>query len=185
MSAIYLISDTHLAHKNIVKYRGLNITNEQHDQMIIDNIANTVTKRDTLIGCGDIAFSAEALQRYADIKCLKKILVLGNHDTERGLTIKDLALVFDEIHSMYKTKRATITHFPVHPNQLRGRINIHGHSHDWCVVDNDGRIDERYINVSCEYTNYAPITLQYAMSPKYMEHIKARYKGVRLNEKIK
>ena len=58
---------------------------------------------------------------------------------------------------MYKYKTGVMTHYPIHPIELQnGRFtfNIHGHIHKE-VID-----DYRYIGVSCEQVNYAPVLIQ-------------------------
>lgn len=83
------------------------------------------------------------------------MLVLGNHDTDAKLrpSIHELAGVFCEIHSMYKHKEFWISHPPIHQDELRGKKNIHGHTHSH-VLD-----DPRYLNVCLEQTDYTPIDL--------------------------
>lgn len=72
------------------------------------------------------------------------MLILGNHDTDRKLSINDLVYVYDEIHSLYKHKEFWLSHAPIHSDELRGKINIHGHTHEHCIDD------DRYINVCVE-----------------------------------
>ena len=65
--------------------------------------------------------------------------------------MSDLIEVFDEVHSLVKYKGTWLSHAPIHQDELRGCVNIHGHTH-YHVID-----DERYINVCSEHTNYGPI----------------------------
>lgn len=46
-----------------------------------------------------------------------------------------------------------LSHAPIHPCALGEYDNIHGHIHRFAIPDN------RYINVSCDVINYAPINL--------------------------
>ena len=48
-----------------------------------------------------------------------------------------------------------LSHVPIHPQELRGKKNIHGHIH---AIENILH-DDRYINVNCEFINYTPISL--------------------------
>lgn len=161
MSRTYFSSDWHLGHKNILRWRTQFKDISEHDRCIIENHKKVITKRDRLIVLGDVAFTKEALSSVDEIQCEKKILVLGNHCTEgRGdITIEDLLLVFDEVHSMKKGSYQKVgfwmTHCPMHPSELRGKpFNIHGHTHS-AVID-----DPRYINVCLEQTNYGPIWVE-------------------------
>ncbi|UZV39701.1 putative serine/threonine protein phosphatase [Trabzonvirus APT65] len=152
---IFISSDLHLGHKNAVKWReGFN-SSAHHDAVILQNHIEILDKRKIWICCGDVAFTKEALESLKQIVCHKKILILGNHCTERGLTVVDFMEVFDEIHGLksgtYNGKKYWLSHAPIHPNELRGKVNIHGHSHK------DVMGDDRYINVCLEHTNYRPV----------------------------
>lgn len=153
MSRFVLSSDWHLGQDNIINYRPQFSTPEEHHETIFDNCATYVRPGDTLILTGDIVLSKEWLPRINEIKCVKKILVLGNHCTDHKVHIKDLALVFDDIHSMYSRRNCLFTHAPVHPLALRKKnYNIHGHEH-FRTVD-----DPRYKNICLEQWDYRPIT---------------------------
>ena len=58
-----------------------------------------------------------------------------------------------------KYKGAWLSHAPIHPAELRGKINIHGHVHYANVLDETGKLDNRYFNVSLENTGGCPIAL--------------------------
>lgn len=159
MSRVMLISDTHFGHKNIPKYRQQFETVEEHDEFIFDGICSNINSRDNLWILGDIVFTfdcvhyVERLAKY----CHSLNIVLGNHDTdnqERQRIVSHLVHVVDNIHTMTKKGDFWITHFPIHPDELRGRMNIHGHVHSKTLPDN------RYVNVCCENVNYKPINYQ-------------------------
>lgn len=155
MSIVYLCSDWHLGHKNIAKFRDVSSA-EQNTQRLLQGYLATVTKRDVVWFLGDVAFNYESLQLIRALPGDKR-LVLGNHDTERGLSIKDFAEVFTEIHGMVKYKKAWLSHCPLHPSELRGRINIHGHTHGNLVY---GALtpDARYINACPEVVGFKPVS---------------------------
>ena len=154
MSKLYAIGDTHLGHNNIAKYRPRFATNEEHDDYILSILKETLRKRDTCYFLGDIAFTKEALLKIKSIVCMKKVLVMGNHDAERhGVKMADLLEVFDQVCAMTTKKGCWLTHAPIHPDELRGKFNIHGHTH------NHNLNDSRYANVSCENIDYKPIDL--------------------------
>lgn len=148
MSTVYFAGDLHFGHKNIGNFRPV-LSESDHREMIIDRFNQVLKKRDTLYLMGDIAFTPEMVEQLDRIKCGYKFLILGNHD------IKDTALWLqhvDDIFGIEKYKRAWLTHCPIHPAELRGRINIHGHVHNATIEDN------RYFNTSLENTNYNPIS---------------------------
>jgi len=151
----YLLSDMHLGHKDIhKKFRTQFNSDEEHDQTIITNYLNTITKRDTVYFLGDIAFSDEAIEKVQKLPGYK-ILVLGNHDVDRGTNrAKALQACFDKICGITSKHQIWLTHAPIHPEELRGKFNIHGHVHNKTLQD------YRYANVSMENINYTPVTFQ-------------------------
>lgn len=162
MSKLMISSDLHLGHKNAFKWREPFSSSEEHDEVIFDNLASSIGKRDTLLLVGDVAFTRDWLTKIADIKCQKKILVMGNHDTDRlsrGITVRHLCKVYDEIHALTSKSGFWISHAPIHPDEMRNRFgNIHGHTHGH-VID-----DPRYINVCLEQTDWRPISFQQLLS---------------------
>lgn len=155
MSQVYFAGDLHLDHKNICNFRPQFNTMEEHNQIVMDNILSTVTKRDKLYLMGDIAFSLDALELIKSIPC-QKVLVCGNHEINQNITMKHLVDVYDSIHALTQYKGYWLTHCPIHPQEIRGRKGvIHGHMH-YKSIDNDGR----YVCVSLEQTDYKPIKFE-------------------------
>ena len=152
MSAVYFLSDLHLGHKNICKFRTDFLSVEEHNALIKENYHRRVTKRDTVYFLGDVAFDVESL---ADVKTwvgAKKILIAGNHCLDH-FKMKDLVEAYDEVYSLKKYKEFWLSHAPIHPDELRGKVNIHGHTHYHNIAD------DRYVNVSLENINFTPIEL--------------------------
>lgn len=146
MSLVYIISDLHLGHKNIGKFEPNRLfvpfeSTQEHDDILIDRWNSRVTKRDLVFVLGDVAFTTEALQRF-DKECVgRKILVRGNHDVlAEGLYHK----IFEKIYGIFKYKGHWLSHAPIHPQELRGRLSWHGHVHSQSVPDN------RYVNCCVE-----------------------------------
>ena len=61
------------------------------------------------------------------------------------------AWAFDDVMGGFSYKGVWLTHIPIHPDELRGRPNIHGHTHNHIINDN------RYLNVCMEQINYRPL----------------------------
>ena len=82
----------------------------------------------------------------------RKHLILGNHDLDRPHRgMLQLMRVFgDRIYSLHKYKGFWLSHAPIHPSELRGKRNIHGHVHSNTLDDN------RYYNACLENTDYKP-----------------------------
>lgn len=160
MSNVYFIGDTHFGHKNILKYRPEFSSIEEHDKTITENILSVGGKRNTLWLMGDIIFSKEHVERICTISEHFEYVnwVLGNHDSdnnERQEIIRQLLNlgIINKIGSLFKKHGFWLSHAPIHPDELRGCNNIHGHVHSQTLPDS------RYFNVSCENIDYKPIDL--------------------------
>lgn len=157
----FFCADLHLTHKQIHVYRGFDST-QAHDDFIEKRWRETITKKvkspcvekqDTIYILGDVSFSREGWERL-DSWPGHKTIILGNHCTEFADAgfISGLKTV-KAVHGLLKYKTAWLSHAPLHPDHLRGKRNIHGHLHSTIVAD------RRYMNVSLENTDMAPIHL--------------------------
>ena len=155
--AVYGISDTHFGHKNILKYREGFGSIEEHDEIIRDNILSVVRKRDSLYILGDVCVYDTSWHIVKDIANRVSFLhiCLGNHDIERKNcpSLDDYMSVCKSVFGMKKYKNFWLTHAPIHPDELRGQRNCHGHVHYNTLND------DRYVNISCEAIDYTPVDL--------------------------
>lgn len=153
MSRKWVISDLHFGHRNILKYSGPlrgGSTSEEHDAWLIDQINSVVKKGDLLYILGDVAFDYNSLKLVDKLKGMKK-LIRGNHDI---LSANKYLEYFDDIQGLLSFKGTFwLSHAPIHPLELRGRLNIHGHVHQHSIPD------ERYINACVETTYGVPQSL--------------------------
>lgn len=148
MSKTYFCSDWHLGHRNILKYRPMFRSIEQHNQTFIDNFNRVVRKRDVVYFLGDICFTEESLEIIKNLNYCRKILYIGNHDLT---DTKLLYTAFDEVYAFRSFKNYWLSHCPIHPQELRNRIgNIHGHLHASVLEDED----KKYFDVSPEKHNF-------------------------------
>ncbi|WJJ54749.1 nicotinate phosphoribosyltransferase / putative serine/threonine protein phosphatase [Acinetobacter phage AB1I1M-1] len=151
MSNVLFLGDLHAGHKSITKYRTQFRDELDHFEYVEEQYHKRVTKRDKCIFTGDAVFSLDRAKRIAKWPGIKE-LCLGNHDTD-NVSMKDLIWTFDEIYSLRKYKEFWISHAPIHPDELRGKRNIHGHVHYQNVQD------LRYFNTSLENIGFKPISL--------------------------
>lgn len=163
MSRVFFIGDLHFGHKNITQLRPEFKSIHDHDEFIISTWNDKVKKNDLVFVLGDVAFTKEGLEKVKELQG-RKILLLGNHDEE---DIHRYLVFFETVKGLYpykdETGRYWLSHAPIHVQELRGRTNIHGHSHTKYVTkatsDNeDWEVDDRYYNASCEIVNYEPKT---------------------------
>lgn len=170
--AIFLISDTHFGHKNIIKYCTRPFRDKyEMDRVMIDNWNRTVSHDDTVIHLGDFAFLSQDLTREV-IESLNgnKILVMGNHDT-RGEAFY-LRAGFKEVYDLapgmvIKYTTFCMSHYPYRDTMQKERghlINrapvrmgtplVHGHVHTlWSVREN-------MVNLSVDVRNFYPVPLE-------------------------
>ena len=85
-----------------------------------------------------------------------KVSVTGN--CTEHIPMKVLCEYFDEVHSLYKWHEFWLSHCPIHPDELRGKVNIHGHVHHATLND------KRYYNTSLENTGFYPVDLNFIRS---------------------
>ena len=151
---VFFMSDPHFGHSKItdgtfIPKRPFKDADEM-DQAIIDNCNSTVKPEDKLYILGDVAISKKKICLVDQINC-RKTLILGNHDI---FNTKEYLPYFDNIRAIRVFDGFIATHIPIHPDSLgRFKYNVHGHTHFNSIID------ERYINVCVEKTNYRPIEL--------------------------
>lgn len=154
MSTPRFIADLHMGHKNIYKYRKVFESALHNDLYCMGILEETCTKRDTMWFLGDCIFDEKYIQFFKDLPG-HKYMVLGNHDTEEGPKARKILEAFDDVYGLKKYKEFWLQHAPMHPLELRERVNIHGHGHDFSIPD------VNYLNVSMDstFTKYYPRTL--------------------------
>jgi len=151
MYKVFFISDLHLGHKNILNFaqghRG-GETVDEHDRWLVEQWNSVVlNKKDVVYVLGDIAFDKEKLKLIGQMNG-NKVLLMGNHD---HYTLEEYQKYFYKIIWFQKYKGFWLSHCPIHPDELRGRYNIHGHVHQKSIQD------RRYINVCVEVLGGTPI----------------------------
>ena len=157
MRTIWLISDTHFGHQNIIDFCNRPFaTAKEMDEAMCDHWAETVKPRDIIYHLGDVALGQPPqLGKLPG----RKRLVLGNHDSAKR---KHLQEVFSKITMwrMFPEFGVLLTHVPVHESTLmekrfegRPMINAHGHIHT------NASPPGPYVNVCVEKTDYRPIAI--------------------------
>lgn len=138
---IWVISDTHFYHKNIIKFENRPL---DHNQIIMENWRSQVAPDDLVIHLGDVIFGEEKAKTLkATLKRLpgKKILCRGNHDgypdSSWGKWDWFLEAGFDAVVDYFVYQNLAFSHAPLTPLPLTTRygygedvgLNIHGHFH--------------------------------------------------------
>lgn len=166
----WVISDLHLGHKRILEYSGEyrgGTTPEEHDEWIIAQWNSVVHKGDLVYVLGDVAMDAESLKLVKRLKGMKN-LVRGNHDI---LSTQAYLEHFNSVFGLHHYRGLFwMSHAPIHPAELRGRFNLHGHVHQNSIMrrgDVGDTPDERYINACVEMSYGVPQDLD-ALYEKYL-----------------
>lgn len=173
---IFVTSDTHFGHKNIIKYCNRPFVSIDHmDEKLIDNINTRARSSDFLIHCGDFAFSSP--RKYLSQIEAQMIILLGNHDSEDWWTKEiyytkhhpvtvvippklKLSGIDVQPHAflelVYDDKLFVLCHYAmrVWNASHHGSFMLFGHSHDTLSPNNQ----------SCDvgvdsWANYKPVTL--------------------------
>ena len=118
-----------------------------------------VNKKDTVWVLGDIAWNVHALKKCGQLRGYKRA-VLGNHD---GMQNTAYMRHFRIHPGICRYRNYWLSHAPIHPDELRGIRNIHGHTHDNPIrlANNPfSSLDLRYMSVCVESLNGVPHTLE-------------------------
>lgn len=168
---LWLISDTHFGHKNIIKYGA---RPESHETMMIAEWIRLVRPEDQILHLGDVFFNNREKWKTI-IRWLpgEKFLILGNHDKEGEQYYLDCGFtVIDPfIDNAGTPQNPNIIAFTHHPEtairqqvEHKGwHVNIHGHIHNnGYSLEHDGELYpyKQYINLSIEEVEgYRPVQL--------------------------
>jgi calcineurin-like phosphoesterase family protein len=159
MSCVFLISDTHFGHANILTFKRNDgtplrpfATIEEHDETLVANWNSVVRPCDKVYHLGDVVIHRRFLNLLGRCHGHKR-LIRGNHDIFRT---KFYLEYFDEVYGVRVLDDMILSHIPLAIECITKRFgtNVHGHLHS-NVMDNP-----RYFNVSCEQINYTPISLE-------------------------
>jgi len=165
---IWVISDTHFGHRNIIEYCDRPFKSTTHMNLAIRDNWNSVVKQDDIVyHLGDVYMGwneSQDIGQFLSSLNGRKRLVLGNHDNAKDSVLQK---IFQKIMvwRMFPEFGLLLTHVPVHESTLfRGPtgnekdpkklLNVHGHIHE----KNSPTIDHK--NVSVEQINYRPINIE-------------------------
>lgn len=166
MREIFVISDTHFNHGNIIGYCDRPFSDSKEmDEWMIERWNSVVRPQDKVYHLGDVYMGNDRHYISSVLKSLNghKRLILGNHD---DVSQPELFKNFKKINvwRMFPEFGLLLTHVPVNQMSLRksGRNgspdfelkNIHGHIH------NNKSPEGPYQNVSVEAINYTPVNIE-------------------------
>lgn len=160
---IFVISDTHFGHENIIKYCDRPFKNtDEMDDFMIEKWNSVVKPGDKVYHLGDV-YMGNGFKMAGNFPKLngKKRLILGNHDDlKRNMGPIKLGDVFEKIYLFrsFKEFGLMLTHVPVHESSIiragEGAINVHGHIHEKKSPKGP------YKCVCVEQINYTPVNIE-------------------------
>lgn len=167
---IYLISDTHFGHRNIIDYCNRPFKDTMQMNLAMAEKWNSTVKDDDIVyHLGDVYMGWN--EPWTPLEFLSKLkgrkrLVLGNHDNGKDQVLQK---VFQKIMvwRMFPEFGLLLTHVPVHESALERRIEGHGKPDTIVHLKNvHGHIHEKpsptvkHHNVSVEQIAYTPINIE-------------------------
>lgn len=177
MGTIWVTSDLHLNHANIIKYcdRPYSDVKEMNEN-ILTKFNEKVSDEDTVYLLGDLVLgdNKEFKKWFSALKG-KKIWIRGNHDTDARVKMGAPfceKVVYADCLKIGKEKSVYFSHYPTlmgngDLEQRHFPINCHGHIHstDPWVLWNQGRC----YDCGVDGNNFEPVNLE-----KLVETIKKK-----------
>lgn len=190
MRRVWLTSDQHYGHARIIQHAGRPYANvEEMDAALVANHNAVVQPGDTIYHLGDFAWHDKRVEEYLAKLNGEHYLVPGNHDAchschrkyRKGCTAYTFAgfTILEETFEMglggalgnvlvshMPTADHTDPRYPEHrplPDEVPGRIILHGHVHEKWVVARVGGVGDRVIwqiNVGVDAWQYRPVALE-------------------------
>lgn len=161
MANIWLISDTHFGHENILKYSDRPFSSvEEVDEVMVERWNSVVKQGDKVYHLGDVFFGPkENFQKLWGRLNGAKRLVVGNHDDIKYLSAGGF---FKKVYMwrVFTEHNLLLTHVPIHEASIHERIvvaggvNVHGHIHEKPSPTGP------YKCVCVEQTNYYPVNIE-------------------------
>lgn len=166
MRKIFVVSDTHFGHSNILnfmdkdghRFRGSLFSSVQEmNETMVENWNSVVSDQDIVYHMGDVYFgNPKDAEKYISRLNGRKRLLLGNHDDGKCAVLQKH---FQKIGlwRMFPEFNVLLTHVPVHEstlNEKKSRFNLHGHIHQ-----NDSP-SPLHINCCVEKHGYTPVELE-------------------------
>lgn len=168
MVDIWVISDTHFSHSNILKFtdregnkiRPFSSVSEM-DWEMVERWNSVVKPGDKVYHLGDVYMSASKgyIENLLSKLNGQKRLILGNHDNGKDQVLQKYFKKID-VWRKFPEFGLLLTHVPVHESTLKEArfgvhtLNVHGHIHQ------NKSPDGPYQCVCVEQTNYTPIHIE-------------------------
>lgn len=158
---IWVVSDTHFCHKNILIYEAANRPFKDRDEMneaLIQRWNEKVGNTDLVLHLGDFSFGNKSRIKNIVARLNGRIwLLLGNHDREQHYDWKELGFERTIKHPFLLDDKFIFSHEPLDVIP-EGKVNIYGHVHGSKYFNT---IDPNRLCACVERWNCAPVEYEY------------------------
>lgn len=166
MSKIWLTSDTHYGHANMILKFGRDMFNSvsHMDEELIRRYNSVVGDDDIVYFLGDLTYygSDKLLAILSRLNGKEKHLILGNHDKVIRKNVEKFKKVFVDISEYkeldYNKKRIILSHYPFEEWNGKFRKSYHFHGHCHGKID-DRNKDNRRKDVGVDSWDYYPVNI--------------------------
>lgn len=123
---IFVTSDEHFGHKNIIKYCSRPFSDvEEMDSVLISNFNKVVGIDDLTYHLGDFTFNN--FKKYSEQLNGENVFLVGNHDrwAKKEVNLKDYLEIY------HNGCLFVMCHYPIFEWKKKhyGAIHLHGHTH--------------------------------------------------------
>lgn len=161
MNSIFFSADTHIGHKNVLKYLpgrpyASNQNTKAHDERLIDLWQRTIGKHDRIYFAGDLTFyKSDDARRLLEKLSGEKYLAIGNHDKSikthlhyfrKASQIMEITIAPSVCNCLKEELGIVLCHYPLldWPGKRQGVIMLHGHCHGTMDEYNTKSVDLRF-----------------------------------------
>ncbi len=158
---IFFSADTHIGHKNVLKYvpnrpYALEQDTKAHDEWLIGLWENTIGKHDRIYFAGDLTFyNSEDAKRLLEKLPGEKYISTGNHDESiknhlnyfrKASQIMEVTIKPSVCNCLKDELRILLCHYPLLDwcGKHQGVIMLHGHCHGTMDAYNAQSVDLRF-----------------------------------------
>jgi calcineurin-like phosphoesterase family protein len=164
---IYITSDTHFNHSNIIKYCNRPFVDAPTmDHNILKNWNDTVTPEDEVYHLGDVGQWFKGVSWLEEVLPKlngKKYLIPGNHDRRLLRDIKKYFEILPPIHNIKLTLEEVgpvslvLCHYPIWSweGMFHGSIHCYGHTHAHVP-----ELHRAAVHVGVDTNNFRPISIE-------------------------
>lgn len=169
---VFVISDTHFYHKNIIRYCNRPFESiEEMNAALIKNWNETINDDDIVIFCGDFCFCRTAEKKEVTTALTNqlnghKVIVKGNHDFKQ-LKYTECGWDAECFQELVLFSRLCFRHVPGHQNLETWRYDnldiasfkydyvFYGHVHDKTLTN----APANFINVCVDVNDFRPLDI--------------------------